>query len=129
MYILCILSDLFPFQLNKRPEWAAVAAQALDGLSSMINRGDARSTEESAVATENAISAVVKIIRNCCPGMDVSNVSEWIEMGGWWRERETSLFSICRRLSIGCPSLKTTRNLFMSTVSWLISSRYTTLHY
>lgn len=54
----------------------------------MINRGDARSTEESAVATENAISAVVKIIRNCCPGMDVSNVSEWIGMTGMM-ERET----------------------------------------
>ncbi|GMT04468.1 hypothetical protein PENTCL1PPCAC_26642 [Pristionchus entomophagus] len=84
--LLQSLSDEFPevrqaaaygfgaMALNKRPEWAAVAAQALDALSSMISRGDARSTEESTVATENAISAVTKIIRNCCTGMDVSNV-------------------------------------------------------
>ncbi|GMR32385.1 hypothetical protein PMAYCL1PPCAC_02580 [Pristionchus mayeri] len=84
--LLQSLSDEFPevrqaaaygfgaMALNNRPEWAPVAAQALNNLSSMITRGDARSTEESTVATENAISAVTKILRNCCTGMNVDNI-------------------------------------------------------
>ncbi|GMT32852.1 hypothetical protein PFISCL1PPCAC_24149 [Pristionchus fissidentatus] len=60
--------------LNNHPSWHPIAFAALPALSSMINRTDARSTEESTVATENAISSVAKIIRNCSNGQNVDQV-------------------------------------------------------
>jgi len=56
------------------PNYAQLCAQALEPLAAMISKQDARETEESISATENAISAVAKILKYNSSQVDVNVV-------------------------------------------------------
>lgn len=56
------------------PNYAQLCAQALEPLAAMISKPDARETEESISATENAISAVAKILKYNSSQVDVNVV-------------------------------------------------------
>uniref|UniRef100_A0A914UJU1 TOG domain-containing protein n=1 Tax=Plectus sambesii TaxID=2011161 RepID=A0A914UJU1_9BILA len=69
--------------------YAQACAGALDPLASLINREDARSTSESVSATENAISAVGKILKYNSSMVDASQVIpaflSWLPV---WEDKE-----------------------------------------
>lgn len=56
--------------------YAPACTQALQPLAAMIARTDARATEEDTAATENAISAVSKILKYNASTIDVNAVRE-----------------------------------------------------
>lgn len=56
------------------PSYAQACAGALPHLANMISQPDSRSTEESIAATENAISAVAKILKHNSSMIDVNAV-------------------------------------------------------
>ena len=78
--------------LNSAPEWKPIAAAALEPLARMISLPEARSTEESTIATENAISAVAKIVRHCTTGMDTNSiVSAFMQWLPIYEDKEESV--------------------------------------
>uniref|UniRef100_A0A915D2E4 TOG domain-containing protein n=1 Tax=Ditylenchus dipsaci TaxID=166011 RepID=A0A915D2E4_9BILA len=60
--------------LKGGPSYAQHCAQALQPLAAAINRTDSRATEEDTAATENAISAVAKILKHNSSAIDPNAV-------------------------------------------------------
>lgn len=56
------------------PDYAHACARAIPLLAEAINKPDSRETEEGTEATENAISAVAKIIKYNSSGIDTNAV-------------------------------------------------------
>jgi len=75
--------------LKGGPEFAEICARALPFLAEAINKTDSRETEEGIEATENAISAVAKILKYNSSAFDPSAVIpsfiEWLPV---WEDAE-----------------------------------------
>lgn len=61
--------------LNGGPGYAQHCAQVLEPLAASVSRANARDTEEDMAATENAISAVSKILKYNCSALDPNTVN------------------------------------------------------
>lgn len=57
------------------PAYAQHCARALEPLATAVSRLGARDTEEDMAATENAISAVAKILKYNCSAVNSNTVS------------------------------------------------------
>lgn len=60
--------------LKGGPAYALHCARALEPLAALVSKPNARDTKENMAATENAISAVSKILKYNCSALDPNNV-------------------------------------------------------
>jgi hypothetical protein len=79
--------------LNGGNAYAQVCAEALPLLGKMIERPDARTTELASLATDNAISAVAKILSNHGALLDTAQmIPHWLNWLPTWEDKEESPF-------------------------------------